>query len=99
MAKGEELFSGEVTVGELIAEEHPDDRSDGEGVENQGLFREHGGQVFGKQIDNARQDGWRFRCRKPQAWQVSKDQRQPSTPNEELQDHHQEESETIAVHG
>ena len=34
----EELLRGEITVGELVAEEHPDDRGDREGVEDPGLL-------------------------------------------------------------
>jgi hypothetical protein len=36
VAKGEEFLGGEISICELVAEEHPDDRRDWEGIEDQG---------------------------------------------------------------
>src|SRR5581483_12218437 len=70
VTEGHKFLRGKMTVGVLVAEEHADNRRDGEGVENPGLFAR----------------------RESQAGQISVDQRQPATPNEELEDHHEEQA-------
>src|SRR5437773_10524119 len=70
MAEGEKPFRGEISVRELITEEHANDGGQWEGVQDPRLLG---------------------RC-ESETGQVAEDQRQPCPPNEELQHHHEEES-------
>src|SRR6185369_309645 len=71
MAEREKALRGEITVGELIAKEHANDRGDRERIQNPRLLA----------------------CCEPKAWQIAKDQRQPGSPDEEFEHHHQEKLE------
>jgi hypothetical protein len=72
VAHPEKPLGGEISVGELIAEEHADERGQRERAEHERLLP----------------------CGKIKAWQITEDQRQPGAPDEELQEHHGQQSAT-----
>ena len=71
MAECKKALRGEISVRELIAEKHADNRCDWERIQDQRLFSR----------------------RESKARQITKDQWQPGSPDEEFKHHHEEKLE------